>query len=101
MASILNSSEVQSMVRHWLATPSDGYLGSGYGSSPLELLQKPMSSGVGDAFVQKMESDLRLVAGLPRGAVNVFFENKGNDSKILHVVVYDSKVSVDSTGAFV
>lgn len=101
MANVLNGAELQGMVRHWLKTPVEGYLGSGYGSSPLELLQKPMTSGVGDAFVQKMEDDILLLASLPKGAVSVYFEDKGNDSKVLHVVAYDSKVSVNSSGEFV
>lgn len=101
MVKKLNGQELEGMVRHWLKAPAGGYLGSPYGSSPLELLQKPMTAGIGDAFIQKMESDLLLVASLPKGAVNVYFEDKGNDSKVLHVTVYDSKVSVDSSGAFV
>lgn len=101
MANKLNGEELQGMVRHWLKSPAEGYLGSGYGSSPLELLQKPMTSGLGDAFVQKMENDILLLTSLPKGAVSVYFEDKGNDSKVLHVVCYDSKISVDGSGAFV
>lgn len=86
------------MVGHWLSTPPNGYLGSGYGADPQSLLQKPMSAGLADAFVSKMEKDVPLIGALQGGAVNVYFEDRTNDSKYLHINVLDSLVSVDSAG---
>ncbi|WP_313453341.1 hypothetical protein [Stutzerimonas nitrititolerans] len=98
MANEINGEEVHGMVGHWLATPVNGYLGSGYGSDPQSLIQKPMSAGLGDAFIQKMERDVPVIGILPGGAVNVYFEDRDNRSKNLIVNVMDRLVRVDSTG---
>ena len=97
MANKLNGAKVHNMVRHWLKTPVNGYLGSSYGSAPQDLLQKPMSSGLGDAFVAKLKQDVPVIGLLP-GATDVYFEDKGIDTKILHIDVLDSLVSIDSLG---
>lgn len=98
MANEVNGEEVQGMVGHWLGSPVNGYLGSGYGSDPLALIQKPMSAGLGDAFVQKMETDVPVIGALQGGAVNVYFENRNNSSKNLIVNVMDRLVRIDNTG---
>lgn len=95
---VVNGEEVQGMVGHWLGTPVNGYLGSGYGSDPLTLLQKPMTAGLGDAFVQKMEVDVPVIGALQGGAVNVYFEDRDNRSKNLLITVADSLVRVDAEG---
>lgn len=98
MANKLNGARVHDMVRHWLSTPVNGYLGSDYGSAPQDLLQKPMSSGLGDAFVAKLENDVPVIGALQNNAVDVYFEDKGIDSKTLHIVVMDGLVSIDNMG---
>lgn len=98
MASKLNGAELQGMVRHWLTVPPNGYLGSDYGSDPQSLLQNPQVSGMGDAFIRKMEKDVPMIQALPKGAVEVALEDKGNDAKILHIDVLDSKVTVSNSG---
>lgn len=96
MQNKLNGAELQDMVRHWLGTPPNGYLGSGYGSDPHALLQQPMSSGIGDAFIDKLTDDVPLVGALPAGAVNVYFQELENDKKRLLIEVSDQLVTVDN-----
>lgn len=86
------------MVTHWLGVPVNGYLGSGYGADAMSLLQKPMSSGLGDAFLQKMERDVPVISILPSGAVNVYMQDRNNQSKDLIINVLDRLVVVDESG---
>lgn len=94
MASI-NGDDLARMVRHWLATPVNGYLGSGYGSDIHALLQQPQASGLGDEFIDKMMADIPILRQLPRGSVNVYFEEVGNDSKRLLIQVGDIEIPYD------
>lgn len=88
MASLtLESSDLERMIRHWLSTPPNGYLGSGYGSDPHSLLQQPNSSGLGDAFINKMIEDIPVLKQLPAGTVNVYFEQVSKDTKRLLIEV--------------
>ena len=86
------------MVRHWLSTPVNSYLGSGYGSDPQSLLQMPMMTGVGDAFIAKMVNDVPILQAFPRGSLNIYFQEIGNDSKKLIIDISGSLISVDSQG---
>lgn len=95
MTNKINGAELQGMVEHWLSTPPSGYLGSSYGSDPQSLLQQPMASGLGDAFIDKMAEDIPLLAALPSGAVNAYFQDIGNDRRRLLIDVSDRLVTVD------
>lgn len=91
----LNTNDIARMVRHWLSTPVNGYLGSGYGSDPKSLLQLPNTSGLGDAFIDKMMIDIPVLRQLPRGTVNVFFEQIANDQKRLLIQVGEVTIPYD------
>lgn len=92
---MVTGDDLARMVRHWLGTPPNGYLGSGYGCDPKALLQLPNSSTLGDAFIEKMLEDIPLLRQLPRGAVNVYFETIAKDQKRLLIEVGDITITYD------
>lgn len=96
---LLTGKEIQSMVLHWLRTPPNGYLGSGYGSDPKALLQKPTSSGLADQFMAKLKADVPVIGALPPNTVNLYSEDYGNDTKLITIDVLGSRVSVDNLEA--
>ena len=53
----ITGADIQLMVRHWLHTPTYGYLGSDYGCDPKALLQNPQSIGVANAFIAKLKKE--------------------------------------------
>ena len=64
---------VQNMISDWLATPTNGYLGSSYGQDLPSLLQQPLSAGVGaDAFLAKLKVDVPILQIMPANSVNLF-----------------------------
>ena len=98
MKNAVTAAEVQDMVLHWLNTPPNGYLGSGYGSEPQALLQEPISAalGMGDNFVDKLMRDLPLLRALPPGSVDVYLVERDNESTSLVIDIAGTKVSVDN-----
>jgi len=98
MKNAITAELLQDMIRHWLSTPPNGYLGSGYGSDPLSLLQIAMATNEGDVFLAKMRTDLPLLSALPAGAVNLYFEDTGIDSKNLIIEVAGAAITVDALG---
>jgi hypothetical protein len=68
----LTADDVQGMVTHWLRTDPNGYLGSGYGAPVADLLQTPMASGRAEAFLDKLRTDVPILAQLPEDAVNLY-----------------------------
>ena len=89
----VNGEDLARMIRHWLSTPPNGYLGSGYGCDPKALLQLPNSDGLGDAFIAKMLIDIPLLKMLPRGSVNVYFEQVSKDAKRLLIEAGDITIA--------
>ena len=69
---IIDGPEVQDMVSHWLKTPENGYLGSGYGQSLKDLLQNTLSDGAADAQLQKLRSDVPVLQVLPDNSTNIY-----------------------------
>lgn len=93
----LTGLEVQGMVRHWLSVPPNGYLGSGYGSDPHQLLQKPNGAALGDGLLAKMRSDIPVIDALQDGAVNLYMQDMPDGSgKRLLVEVLNGLVTVDN-----
>lgn len=93
---VITSVELADMVRHWLRTPPNGYLGSGYGSDIHSLLQKPMTAGLGDALIAKMIEDIPLLGQLPNGTVNVYLQRVpgSNDQTELLIEVADQYITI-------
>jgi len=92
---MVNGEDLARMVRHWLSTPPNGYLGSSYGCDPKALLQLPNADGMGDAFIDKMLIDIPLLRQLPRGSVNVYFQQRTKDTKRLIIEVGDISINYD------
>jgi hypothetical protein len=85
------------MVSHWLATPLNGYLGSGYGEIVSDIRQKPMASGLADAALSKLRADVPILQSLPRGAVNMFAQDEGPDKKRIFIGVADQLIDAGTT----
>lgn len=90
----ITAEDFEGMVRHWLETPVDGYLGSDYGIDSKALLQRPMEGSETNEFLVKMRADLPLLQVLPDSAINVFFENTAPDKKRLHVTLGSRTITV-------
>lgn len=95
----LTMQDIAGMVRHWLETPVNGYLGSSYGNDLKALLQQPMNSGLGDEFLQKLITDVPVLASLPAGSLNLYLEPISKDRQRLIIDLAGTQVSVDSLGA--
>jgi hypothetical protein len=77
--------DFQEMVSHWLATPPNGYLGSGYGSPLKDMLQTPMRSGLADSFLTKLRVDVPLAGALPPSALNVYVQDEAPDKRRIFI----------------
>lgn len=97
MTTLSNSTFLLNQVKHWLATPTNGYLGSGYGIDIKAFLHKPMSTFDGDAIIAKLRRDVPLIGALPQEAVNVYFEDAGIDGKKMHITIGKNSVTLDVT----
>jgi hypothetical protein len=97
----IDIADMMGMVRHWLRTPPNGYLGSGYGADVMELLQRPMLDGTGDALIQKMRQDIPLLDMLPSGSIYVWLQDVDGtiDQRELIIQIADQYVTVTGSGA--
>lgn len=91
--------DIVGMVRHWLTTPVEGYLGSPYGSDVRALLQRPQGDSAALAdFVAKMRRDLPVLSVLPEGAVSVSLVPRGVDGLELNVDVAGRLIRIGGQG---
>lgn len=76
------------MVRHWLETPVNGYLGSGYGADTKSLLQRAQTNEEqADTYLQKLRQDVVVLEVLPADAVSLFATLEGVDRLRLNLDV--------------
>jgi hypothetical protein len=95
---LITAADVQDMATHWLGTPVNGYLGSGYGSEVKALLQQPMATEQADAVVRKLREDVPLIAALGDESVAVFIEDVGMDRKRLVLDVAGVQIDLNEAG---
>lgn len=91
----ITGKDIQMMVRHWLSTPVNGYLGSDYGQDIKSLLQRPLSDGMGDAILQKLRQDVPVIGVLPAGSVNLLQINKAPDKVTYCIEVAGNIINLD------
>lgn len=75
----ITGDDIQEMVRHWLETPVNGYLGSGYGADTKSLLQRAQHDGQADMFARKLKRDVSVLEALPNSAVALYGTPDGVD----------------------
>lgn len=75
----ITGDDIQEMVRHWLETPVNGYLGSGYGADTKSLLQRAQQDGQADSLVRKLKRDVSVLEVLPNSAVSLYGAPEGVD----------------------
>jgi hypothetical protein len=92
----ITKTDLIDMIRHWLNTPVNGYLGSDYGADIKSMLQSPMSTGIADALIAKLRKDVPLVAALPAGVVNIYYRDEGPDKRTIYMDVAGEPVLIGS-----
>lgn len=93
----ITAPELQGMISHWIATPPNGYLGSGYGSDIRAMLQTPMKTGLADALLNKLRVDVPLAGALPNNALNMFAVDSGLDKRSIFIDASGTLVELEST----
>ena len=96
----LNMLEVVDMVRHWLETPTGAYLGQSYGNDTKSLLQQPQNAALGDAYIEKLMTDVPAVRSLPAGTVNVYLQPVGKDRQRLIIDLAGTQVASEILGIY-
>lgn len=92
----ISKNDLVDMIRHWLATPPNGYLGSSYGCDLNALLQNPMTNGIADSLLAKMRVDIPLVAVLPSSSLNIYAVGSGPDKLTLYIDVAGETIPLGS-----
>ena len=90
---------VQQIV-HWLNTPTNSYLGSGYGIDLYSELQKPLSDFSSDRIIAKMYEDIPILSKVGRGYVNIYAADNGIDDVRIFINVGGSQVSSGLSGGY-
>lgn len=92
----ITAAELTDMIRHWIATPPCGYLGSGYGADLKAMLQTPMKTGIADSVLAKLRADIPLVATLPPSALNIYAVDEGPDKRTIYIDVAGQMLALGS-----
>lgn len=90
------ASDLVDMTTHWLETPLNGYLGSDYGQIVTDMLQSPLATGLADATIAKLRTDVPLLGALPAGRVNLYAVDQAPDKRQLYIEVAGEFVEVGS-----
>ena len=91
----ITAKDIQSMVRHWLETPVNGYLGADYGQDGKSLLQVAFTDTTrADAFLQKMIEDIPILQVLPPGSLNLFSVKTAPDKTEIMIEVAGTALPV-------
>ena len=87
-ASYISSNEVVDMIGHWLSTPENGYLGSGYGykDKVLATLREEQTTDNEQKIIAKMKTDIPILVDRTvciswvAGTLNISVTIDGNTS---------------------
>lgn len=76
----ITGDDIQAMISHWLNTPTNGYLGSDYGSDLKALLQRAQSDPrLANYFIAKLRREVPVLALLPAHQVGLYAVPEGLD----------------------
>lgn len=88
MSATITALDVQKMVRHWLKTPVNGYLGSDYGQDLKSILQTPLSDATAaNSALKKLTDDVEILQAMPSGSVNIYGQAVSNSPDKLKLTI--------------
>lgn len=93
MAAKVTQADVEKMVRHWLATPVNSYLGSDYGFDKEALLFSPLTMSAADEVIEKLRRDVPVLDILPSHAINLYSVPVSPDK--LHFILEIGELTID------
>jgi len=88
------ASDIHDMIRHWLGTPVNGYLGSDYGSDIKSMLQRSLSSSDANNLIRKLRNDIPVLQSMPSGAINLFSVQSAPDKLSIFLEVAGQTIQV-------
>ena len=95
MAVQISGRDIQGMIRHWLQTPVNSYLGSDYGQDNMSLLQIPlMDSTAADDYISKLREAVECLRSVPEGYLSLERLTVPPDKAFLMIDVLGQKVLV-------
>lgn len=87
----ITAKDLADMVRHWLRTRPNGYLGQSYGCDIKSILQSPMSAGLADGLIQKCKADVPLARN---ANINIYAYDVALDKKVITFEVAGELITV-------
>jgi hypothetical protein len=95
----ITGDDIQRMIRHWLETPVNGYLGSDYGSDIKALLQRAQSeTRLADRFIAKLRRDVPVLDAMPQELVGLYATPEGIDRLRLTLEIAGRTYSLNELG---
>lgn len=95
----ITGDDIQLMIRHWLETPTNGYLGSDYGSDIKTLLQRAQSeTRLADRFLRKLRTDVPVLDAVPQELVGLYATPSGIDRLDLTLEVAGRDYALNELG---
>lgn len=89
----ITQSDVEKMIRHWLSTPVNSYLGSDYGFDKHALLFAPLTMSAADEMIAKLRRDIPVLDVLPLDAINLYSVPLAPDK--LHFILEIGDLTLD------
>lgn len=84
---MIDAPAVKAMVVHWLATPPNGYFGSGYGADVRTMLLRDLSADSADALLKKLRRDLPLLDQFSDQQLRIETAVSGHDSLYVYLMI--------------
>lgn len=95
---MISAEEITEMVKHWLNTPVNSYLGSSYGFDKYAVLFQPLSMAGADEMIAKLKRDVPVLMLLPSSAINLFSIPVAKDKQMIFLSVGDVQFNLSEMG---
>lgn len=100
MSTVLNYNDAERILKHWLNTPPNGYIGVRYARNLKQLMLKPMTDDNADMILQWLQEDIPLFKNLNSEQLSIVSKNVGFDKKEYFIRLGNSiVVPIPNSGA--
>ncbi|KYQ83275.1 hypothetical protein AWW72_14855 [Acinetobacter sp. NRRL B-65365] len=82
---MIDSNKIMAMIKHWLQSEVNGYLGSDYGPDWNALFLGPLSAPVANTFIEKMKRDIPILKQLSADQLQLWSQNEGFETETIYL----------------
>ena len=91
---MIEGNQIETMIKHWLNTPPNGYFGQSYGADVRNMLLRELTSDNADMLLKKVRVDIPILNQLDESQLSISVDTVEHDQLYVYLLIGNIAISL-------